>query len=270
MKKHKPRPHYEQLGQEPVVLRFGHMFWSLANMLAKPITAPTSFKQKLTVARPPKDVYAFWQDFTNLARASDVIESVVNTGERKSYWLVNAPFGLQLSWNAEVVDDQTKHRIAWQTVAPADIPHTGEVTFRGIDDGTHTEVSVSIDFRMPLGPVGNVVSMMLGASAQSFIASEIARFKAAVESVAAQGESVAEPAETDTSSLLREARDIDTGGAINHPERIHAADTAVVEETAPDVVVASEPIVAKKHKHPQANPAKSVVPDQRRNLRNQH
>ncbi|MBC7794247.1 MAG: SRPBCC family protein [Clostridia bacterium] len=274
--KHKKHLHYTPAGQEPIAIRFGHLFWALAHRLTRGVVRPKAFKQTLVVARPPKDVYAFWRDFKNLAEVSNHIDSIEATGEGKTRWVLNAPFGLQLSWNAEITADEVKRRIAWKTTAPADIPHTGQVIFHGINDGQHTELAVSVDYYMPLGPVGDILGKLLGGGggAQSLIEAEMDRFKVAVEGVAnteasGDGDVAASPDSNPTSELLREARDIETGGAISHPEHIHAADNEVVVETK--VEIPGNVIAAKKHhKHAPVSDATAVVTDHRTNLRNHH
>lgn len=251
--------------QEPIAIRFGHIFWSLTNRLVKPVTKTTHFKKTLIVSRPPKDVYAFWRDFTNLVELSEHIASIETAGDdRHTRWVVNAPFGVQLSWNAEITADEVKRRIAWKTTAPADIPHNGQVIFHGIDDGKRTEVAIEIDYRTPFGMLGELIGSLLGRGSEALIADEIKRFQTALEAT----ESV-DDSEDESSDLLREARDIDTGGAVKHPEQIDARNEDVIEQPVVAQPHHAEPAQPKKkHKIAQANG--KVVLDQRNNLRNHH
>lgn len=251
--------------QEPIAIRFGHLVWSLAYRLTKPLTQPTHFKQSFIVGAPPKDVYAFWRDFTNLARVSQHIASIESVDDRHSRWVINAPLGLQLSWKTELTVDEVKRRIAWKTTAPADIPHTGQVIFHGVDDGTRTEVAVAVDYRMPLGIVGELLSQLLGGGAKSLIEDEVMRFKAAVEGAVASVDE--EP------NVLREARDIETGGALSHPEKVHAVANDTVEQPEIEAAASHEEHAQPKKKHKQARAngiTRGAVVDQRHNLRNHH
>ncbi len=211
----------DTVANESLAIRFGHLFWALSNRIAGIVSKPTHFACTLKVDRSPREVYAFWRDFNNLARATRGVDHVDVRDARHSHWVIAAPFGIKLSWSAEITIDDSQRRIGWKTTAPADIPHVGQVIFRGADDDHATEIAVAIDYRAPLGMVGQLVGRWLGGGADAFINEELRLFKEAIESEASP---LREEELTGTEQLLREARDVTSGGAVHHPENIHEAD----------------------------------------------
>lgn len=261
---------------EPMAIRVGHLFWNLSHRVASLVSKPTHFQRTMTVDRSPRDVYAFWRDFNNLAKATRRLVRIDVRDARHSHWTVSAPFGLKLTWNAEITIDESKHRLAWRTVAPADVPHVGQVMFHGIDDGKATEVVLAIDYRTPLGPLGDLLARFLGGGPTAFIEKEIEAFKDVLEASKTSDERQSELSGTE--ELLREARDVASGGAIHHPENIAAvenghqsraaqsAEANHILDTAKGPPNAPTTVAPKKH----AKHMTDGVVDQRGRMRNHH
>src|SRR5882757_7405234 len=60
----------------------------------------------VTIGRPREEIYAFWRDFTNLARVMENIERIDRVDDRRSHWVVKAPAGKTVEWDAVVTDDE--------------------------------------------------------------------------------------------------------------------------------------------------------------------
>src|SRR4051794_27523565 len=50
----------------------------------------TEVKKTVFINRPPEEVYRFWHDFQNLPRFMTYLESVQETGNRRSHWVAKA------------------------------------------------------------------------------------------------------------------------------------------------------------------------------------
>src|SRR4051794_39925613 len=68
-----------------------------------------------TIRKPPPDVFAFWRHFDNLPRFMAHVDDVRLTGERTSHWVVSAPFGRDVEWDAEMTEEITDQQIAWRS-----------------------------------------------------------------------------------------------------------------------------------------------------------
>ena len=68
----------------------------------------------ITIMQPADTVYRYWRDFSNLPNFMAHVQSVATTGDRRSHWVVSAPAGQTVEWDAEIVEDRAgrAHRLA--------------------------------------------------------------------------------------------------------------------------------------------------------------
>ncbi len=154
---------------------------SVGNKLTAAFGKTTHFQRTFRVERPVAEVYAFWRDLHNFKKATRAVDTIEVRNPRHARWIVRGPFGVTLTWSSELTVEDAEKRIAWKTVAPSDVPHVGQVVFTSVDDGEATEVALAVDYRMPLGPIGELISWVTRAAPSTFISEEIARVKLAIE-----------------------------------------------------------------------------------------
>src|SRR4051812_42662061 len=68
----------------------------------------------LVINRSREDLYDFWRDFQNLSKFMKHVQSVEVLDARRSHWVVTAPAGGSVEWDAEITEDQPNSRIAWR------------------------------------------------------------------------------------------------------------------------------------------------------------
>lgn len=117
--------------------------------------------RSVTIARPRSEIYAFWRDFSNLARVMENIESIETIDERRSRWTVKAPAGESVSWEAVVTEDEPDRLIAWRSVEDAEISHQGRVEFVDAAPGRGTIVRATIAYDPPGGVIGKWIAKLL-------------------------------------------------------------------------------------------------------------
>src|SRR4030095_4904009 len=76
-----------------------------------------------TIRKPAAEVYAFWRDLENLPTFMAHLEQVRATGDRTSHWTAAAPFGTDVEWDAEIIDEKPTEKIAWRSTGNADVPN---------------------------------------------------------------------------------------------------------------------------------------------------
>ncbi len=118
----------------------------------------TPVSRSVTIGRSRGDLYAFWRDFSNLARFMENIETVEVSSDRKSHWVVKAPAGQTVEWDAIITDDRPGERIAWQTAEGADVKHAGFVEFKDAPTGRGSEVHAHIVYDAPAGRMGALIA----------------------------------------------------------------------------------------------------------------
>jgi len=138
-------------------------------------------EQSMTVERTPWDLYAFWRNFENLATFLHHVESVKVLDDKRSHWVVRAPAGTTVEWDAEIINDEPNALIAWRSLANANVDNAGSVRFVPGPDGRGTEVKVVIDYIPPGGVVGKWVAALFGKNPSHQIHEDLRRFKRLME-----------------------------------------------------------------------------------------
>lgn len=134
----------------------------------------------VTINRPAADLYAFWRDFSNLATVMENVERVDMIGTDRAHWVVRAPAGRTVEWDARVTHDVPDREIGWRAEDGADIPNSGRVTFA--DAGTRgTIVSAVIHWDPPGGLIGKTVAKLFQREPAIQARRDLRRFKQLME-----------------------------------------------------------------------------------------
>ena len=137
-------------------------------------------ERDIIVATPPERLYRFWRDFENLPRIMSHLERVEVLGPTRSRWRAQAPAGLTVQWEAEIINDQPPGLIAWRTEPGSPVAHAGSVHFTPIGSGTR--IGVSLQYDPPGGELGHAVAALMDVDAGARIEQDLTRFKQAIES----------------------------------------------------------------------------------------
>ncbi|EWC58683.1 hypothetical protein UO65_6037 [Actinokineospora spheciospongiae] len=132
---------------------------------------------------PAQACYDWWRSLTKLPQImSDVREVKSKDGaDHRTVWTVDGPLGKTLTWEADIVDDEAPHKIAWATVegSDPDVKNSGVVRF---DDkgNSRTGVEISLEYEPPAGKLGEAVASLF-ADPQKKVERAAAEFKAVIE-----------------------------------------------------------------------------------------
>jgi uncharacterized membrane protein len=133
-------------------------------------------EKTVTIARQPDELYRFWRNFENLPRFMTHLASVRVDDDTRSHWVVKAPAGQTVEWDAEIINDIPNELIAWKTTH-ADIGNAGSVRFRLAPGGAGTEVTVNLEYGPPAGKVGQMVARAFGEDPEQQVEEDLHRFK---------------------------------------------------------------------------------------------
>lgn len=137
--------------------------------------------RSITINATPEQLYSFWRNFENLPRFMYHLKEVQVHDDRRSRWTTSAPAGTQVSWEAEITEDQPNERIAWQSTEDADVQNSGVVRFERAPANRGTIVRVEMEYRPPGGAVGKAVAALFGEDAGQQIKGSLDRFKQIIE-----------------------------------------------------------------------------------------
>jgi uncharacterized membrane protein len=138
-------------------------------------------RQAITVDRGPEEVYAFWRDFANLPRFMEHLESVQVIDASRSHWIVSAPAGRTVEWDAELTEDVPNERLAWRSLPGAEVPNRGVVRFVPAPGERGTEVHVELRYEPPVGRLGALVAKLFGEEPAQQVRGDLRRFKQVLE-----------------------------------------------------------------------------------------
>ena len=101
-------------------------------------------------------------------------------GPTRSHWVVKAPGGGTVEWNAVVTEERENEAIYWQSEEGADVPNSGRITFR--DAGARgTVVTATIAYDPPGGAIGKLIAKMFQREPAIQARRDLRRFKQLME-----------------------------------------------------------------------------------------
>ena len=143
-------------------------------------TADAITARAVTINKPADEVYARFRDFAQLPSFMENVVRVDVLDERRSHWVVKAPGGRTVEWDARITEDVPGKLLAWETEDGADVPNSGRVAFR--DAGARgTVVSATIHYDPPGGIVGKVIAKMFQREPAIQARRDLRRFKQLLE-----------------------------------------------------------------------------------------
>lgn len=135
----------------------------------------------VTVMRPRGEVFAFWREFENLPNFMHHLQSVDEIGGGRTHWVVRAPAGAEVEWDAEIVAEREHEFISWRSVEGSDIQNEGTVRFKDAPVDRGTEVSVDLLYDAPAGAAGAALAKLFGEEPAQQLTDDLRRFKQVME-----------------------------------------------------------------------------------------
>jgi uncharacterized membrane protein len=142
---------------------------------------PIHVGKAVTINRSADDLYRYWRNLENLPSFMQHLEAVRCIDDQRSHWVVKAPLGGSVEWDAAITEDQASRRIAWRSLPDADVKHAGLVQFSEAPNGRGTEVKVVLDYTPPGGGLGVTFAKLFGEAPEQQIADDLRRFKQMME-----------------------------------------------------------------------------------------
>jgi len=137
--------------------------------------------RSITVNKPRAEVYAAWRDFTRFPLFMENVKSVAVSDNRRSHWVIAAPAGRTVEWDAVITEDEPDRLIAWESVEGADIKNSGRIEFSDAAPGRGTTVTATIVYEPPGGDVGKLIATLLQKEPKVQARRELRRFKQLME-----------------------------------------------------------------------------------------
>lgn len=137
--------------------------------------------EAITINRPASELFRYWRNFENLPTIMEHLKEVTCLDPMTSHWVVKAPLGTSVEWDARVVDERQNHSISWASVQDADVRNAGSVQFDEVPDGRGTVVRVHLEYDPPGGAVGAFFAKLFGEEPHQQIREDLRHFKERME-----------------------------------------------------------------------------------------
>jgi uncharacterized membrane protein len=136
--------------------------------------------RSVTINRPRDELFAYWRDFSNLPSFMDNVERIDIVSDTTSHWVVKAPAGRTVEWDATITQEKAGELIAWTSAESADVPNSGRIEFR--DAGARgTIVTATIAYDPPAGVLGKVIAKLFQREPAIQARRDLRRFKQLME-----------------------------------------------------------------------------------------
>jgi uncharacterized membrane protein len=138
-------------------------------------------KKAVTIASPAERLYNFWRNLNNLPTLFDNVLTVNMLDDTRSHWVLKAPGGVNLEWDAEITVDRRNEMIGWRSLNGADIDNAGSIRFERATGGRGTVVRIALQYNPPAGKIGAALSTVLGEKPSSQVEGALRKFKQLME-----------------------------------------------------------------------------------------
>lgn len=136
--------------------------------------------QAVTINKPVSEVFGYFRNFANLPTFMENVVSIDVKSDTLSHWVVKAPAGQTVEWDARVTDEAVDHHIAWASEPGASVANSGRIEFR--DAGKRgTVVSLTILYDPPAGIIGKIVAKFFQREPAIQARRDLNRFKQLME-----------------------------------------------------------------------------------------
>lgn len=135
----------------------------------------------VTINRPRSELFAYWRDLTRLPTFMENVERIDVIDSRVSRWVVKAPAGKTVEWDAAITDEKQDEFIAWASTEGADVSNSGRVDFRDATGGRGTVVTATILYDPPAGIIGKVIAKLFQREPAIQARRDLRRFKQLME-----------------------------------------------------------------------------------------
>lgn len=137
--------------------------------------------RSVSIHRPVDEVYRFFRDFKNLARVLSHVNDIRETDDKHSHWFVKGPGGMEVEWDAEIIEEQPNELISWRSIGSPDVESAGSVRFERAPGERGTFLRVSLNYLPPGGALGAAIAKVFGEEPEMQIKEDLRRLKQMLE-----------------------------------------------------------------------------------------
>ncbi len=137
--------------------------------------------RSILIEKSPEELFAFWRHLPNVTRVMPRVKQVDLLDERRSHWVVKAPWGRRVEWDALLINEHPNALLAWESQPGARVENAGSIRFEPEPHGLGTVVTMKVEYNPPGGLPGRLGALLYGKGIRREIEKSLARFKSLME-----------------------------------------------------------------------------------------
>jgi uncharacterized membrane protein len=134
-------------------------------------------RMTVVVERPISEVFAFCRDFEHFPELVNVLEQVEDHQDGRSHWVVRAPGGSRIEWDAVVTKYVPNSVIAWESVATSPVRASGLMRFAPLGSDA-TRLDMILTYRPNATAVADALRALATTKNSTRLRAELARASA--------------------------------------------------------------------------------------------
>ena len=136
-------------------------------------------EESFTIDRSAHELYEVWTQWEKLPELLPHIKSIETIGDKKTRWTANAPLGVKLTWEAEIIKQDADRMVSWKSTS-GDVGTAGSVHFESRGDNK-TEMRVSMQYDPPGGKLVAAVAEFFNMGLDERVREDLQQFKKRLE-----------------------------------------------------------------------------------------
>lgn len=140
-------------------------------------------QHSVTINRPGDQLFRIWRNMENLPRFMKHLKSVkVDPADNaRSHWVTAGPFGRDIEWDAEIIEERENEYLAWSSLPGSIVESRGSVRFIDAPGGRGTILHVSMEYQPPAGSFGAAFARLFGEEPGQQLRDDLRHFKQMLE-----------------------------------------------------------------------------------------
>ena len=146
---------------------------------------PVTMRKSVVIAAPIDEVFTWlvawehWPRWMSHVREVRSLGASGTVGER-THWVVDAPAGATVEWDAETTRFVPPSLVAWRTVEGSSVAHAGTIQLRRTDAAT-TRLDLTLRYVPVAGVAGHAIAALLRRDPRRRLEDDLVRLKTTIE-----------------------------------------------------------------------------------------
>jgi uncharacterized membrane protein len=137
-------------------------------------------QKTINIEAPLDRVFDYWSHPENFPDFMSHVQEVRRIDAGVYRWTVGGPAGLQLHWDAEILELDSNKLLAWKSLPGALVGQSGVTRFSVNPDGS-TRVDVRMSYHPPAGVLGHAIAELFGVDPKHQMDDDLMRMKSYLE-----------------------------------------------------------------------------------------